>query len=1007
MSSSSKNNHTTSSNTSSSSSNTTNIGHALKAGGLPPPPPAASSNNKLYAQSLKESMTMEEMRQLHKRAQSMASHKSMELRIVLASRYRELVGNSDQVIQMKERAYELHELVRQIPNLMDQLVVLDKNEEGKDQDQDSKNTSLHQTSLQDEQQLVILLRTLPRKIHRALDRNQVYEATTCLLRLFDIIQSNPNNSKALDGDDDHDENNKSTLLFRAQQRMIHLQMLPLPRKIFRLAQRNLQSMNQKDQVAAAAASLDALQLLEPLLVDNSDANSTSKNSKTSSLDKYLDSKTVLLKRVMEPLLSSSSNLHGEHDPDIPQAESILSQIIQILQYDIILHSYLIFHPQAAALQLQYKVSKFLATHLPLIQSKAKAVLVTIAGTTASALGRIRQSLYDQTDGNFHLKNNHPEWDTAVATVIDMNLILAHHHSTNSASAIYSSPTSYKKDSDDHRKFSLWGILFSQTFSSLVHSILTTSFQSVHSEVVSALRASIANAPSRLQDIQPHEAYRNTLRIASNLDRALIRLSDDAHELLVHAEEREESQRRLRSSLYVQTCEIMGRLLSELRRMVQKSKKTEQESTDTSVVKELIVGRLCYLLKFRLTSLSHLLNDDDDNDGLPITLGGRISALDLQSAFDLADDDEDGLISYAEAIGTVESAFSGTAFRGSEMLRETLLLQGEADEADISISFPELVLLCARGLKHSSAGAESAAGAIQLSLDYIIEESFARWAAAALVEQDECLERYMTSVVKDGSILSDADWAFTHNSSETSPRVTPILVSYFLDVASIFSKSAGPVDAMPPALTASEAKSLGLELSVGMLPSARDVLRSALLKHTQERIEGVAKKVDLSSKINDLCPLAASQLLVDLHFLRKILFEPNGTGGKSDFPSICKTLQRKCAMSKESADRATSYVRTASDLLLSPLLGTGQFAQISAGGELSAADGSISHSVIMFDQPVTSSRRFTSLPVQSDRSIQDLKSRTENSGDRNTTKSEENVGSGNFGLGFFSSMLKKK
>ena len=85
-------------------------------------------------------------------------------------------------------------------------------------------------------------------------------------------------------------------------------------------------------------------------------------------------------------------------------------------------------------------------------------------------------------------------------------------------------------------------------------------------MVSTLRTSLANAPS-LSAILPHEAYRNTLCIATELDAALLKVSDDAHELLVHAEERLESERRLRQSLYVQTCEIMGRLVCELRRMV--------------------------------------------------------------------------------------------------------------------------------------------------------------------------------------------------------------------------------------------------------------------------------------------------------------------------------------------------------------------------------------------------------------------------------------------------------
>ena len=115
-----------------------------------------------------------------------------------------------------------------------------------------------------------------------------------------------------------------------------------------------------------------------------------------------------------------------------------------------------------------------------------------------------------------------------------------------------------------------------TFSSLVHSILSTSFHSVHRQVVATLCTSLANVPP-FTSILPHEAYRNMLRIASELDIALKKVSDDAHEFLVHVEEREESERMLRQSLYVQTCEIMGQLLNELRRMLLPSISTNSSS----------------------------------------------------------------------------------------------------------------------------------------------------------------------------------------------------------------------------------------------------------------------------------------------------------------------------------------------------------------------------------------------------------------------------------------------
>ena len=62
-------------------------------------------------------MTIEEMRHFHHSALTSAESKRTELRLVLASRYRELVGSSDEVIYMNERAEELNDLVLILPEL--------------------------------------------------------------------------------------------------------------------------------------------------------------------------------------------------------------------------------------------------------------------------------------------------------------------------------------------------------------------------------------------------------------------------------------------------------------------------------------------------------------------------------------------------------------------------------------------------------------------------------------------------------------------------------------------------------------------------------------------------------------------------------------------------------------------------------------------------------------------------------------------------------------------------
>ncbi|KAK1749000.1 proteasome subunit beta type-5 [Skeletonema marinoi] len=544
----------------------------------------ASFQEAYEPQGQNNSMTIDEMRILHRTALAEAESKRTELRLVLASRYRELVGSSDEVISMKERAEELNALVVALPELVER-----------------------------------------------------------------VVQS--------------------------------------------------------------ADASDAGGSTETLTTDESPSKSTKL------IDLYYESKAQLLNKLLNRLTLPTSVSAADATSVANAAEFILSKIVLILQYDVILHPYQIFvqrnfpvtngsendateemkainnkivndimssMPRFDSDLLKSKASRFLAAHLPLIRTKVKSVLMIIAGTTASKLGQIRQSLYDKTDGiecmNALDSSGVCSWDEAVSGMVDIRVVS---HGTSFAPAVDSGKLSIGDNqgvvaSNGHngqqlgssRRFSLWGALFSNTFSSLVHSLLTTSFHSVHARVVSTLRTSLARAPP-FEYMLPHEAHRNALRIATDLDASLRKVSDDAHELLVHAEEREESERRLRQSLYVQTCEIMGRLLNELRRMLLVKQKEED------AIKELIVGRLCHLLKFRLASLPNLL-DPKSSPAVLAGLGGgkstgMISLMELSSSFDLADDDDDGLISIEEAMEAMESAFSGTHFDGAEMVRDTLLL----------------------------------------------------------------------------------------------------------------------------------------------------------------------------------------------------------------------------------------------------------------------------------------------------------------------------------------------
>ena len=75
-----------------------------------------------YTNSLSKSLTIDEMWALHRQALSEAEAKKTELKLVLASRYRELVGSSDEVLDMQRDAKVLDELVTSIPGLVEELM---------------------------------------------------------------------------------------------------------------------------------------------------------------------------------------------------------------------------------------------------------------------------------------------------------------------------------------------------------------------------------------------------------------------------------------------------------------------------------------------------------------------------------------------------------------------------------------------------------------------------------------------------------------------------------------------------------------------------------------------------------------------------------------------------------------------------------------------------------------------------------------------------------------------
>ncbi len=910
-----------------------------------------------YTVSLAKSLTIDEMRDLHRRALTEAEAKKTELKLVLASRYRELVGSSDEVLDMQRDAKVLAELVSKIPHLVEELI------ECANSNEETKNDVSNKLSENDSGGDCYIIDTLqladaPRVVHSCLDSGDVHGAATSIIQVFALITKHTrqyplaNALSRVAGSETFNPTSNAAL--QAQVKMIFLHLQSIPLRTIQMSKKILLHLSL--DCATTAGALSALHLLN--VQHFPPAQRANKL-----MDLYFDSKAKLIHSLLDYLSPES----GDSSPNSARskkvatyyteeatdaAEKTISEILLILQYDIILYPYQIFMmrrfsnnsetesviqnlPVFDSQQLKAKVSNFLAAHLPLIRSKVKTMLVGIAGTTASRLGHMRQSLYDKTDGIECLENLSSgicTWNDAVQ-LVDVKVV------TRALEGLTTTAPSNASNSsmpNQQRIFSLWGTLFSNTFSSLVHSILSTSFHSVHRQVVAALRGSLANAPP-FREILPHEAYRNALCIATELDKALKKVSDDAHELLVHAEEREESERRLKQSLYVQTCEIMCRLLNELRRMLEKSSSREYgcDDDEEDATKELIVGRLCFLLKFRLTSLPTLLDPSSSPAVIASKSGGKvgmITILELKSAFDIADIDDDGLVTYEESMEAMEGAFSGTHFHGAEMVRDTMLLSSGSEGVDLNssggrftLTLSELALLSARGLRHKDKGLGSALGIIQTMLDSIVESCFSKWAQVAI---SPALKKCMNGVEEfknTASIVTESEWKRLHIMNRISDEdllqqeigfaldegdedskasvngvvevgsVSSFLTTYFISVTSVLNQSISPADSMQPYPSHSYAAAMGIEM-----PNAEDtmmkLLRSCLVRESLHSISlSMYRKLigkqdnDANNKemrFDDYSASSLTQLLLNLSFIINCYFKRNDKDFDVDKPLPC-------------------------------------------------------------------------------------------------------------------------
>jgi hypothetical protein len=176
-----------------------------------------------------------------------------------------------------------------------------------------------------------------------------------------------------------------------------------------------------------------------------------------------------------------------------------------------------------------------------------------------------------------------------------------------------------------------------------------------------------------------------------------------------------------------------------------------------------------------------------------------------------------------------------------------------------------------------------------------------------------------------------------------------------------------------------------------------------------------------------------QLDVDLGFLLFCFFTRNlygfGNGDEDAIEAARLSLSNQSATTDQLLRNAYSgeisalrpvieekhrHVLEVCDLFLSALFGEDAAARslvgdVSADASLAIPSGG-SGSTSLFQPPLASSRRFVLLPIQSvDHSISELQRRGKIGKDKDVGSDRQEAGSGviGSGLGFFSSMLKKK
>jgi len=272
-------------------------------------------------------------------------------------------------------------------------------------------------------------------------------------------------------------------------------------------------------------------------------------------------------------------------------------------------------------------------------------------------------------------------------------------------------------------------------------------------------------------------------------------------------------------------------------------------------------------------------------------------------------------------------------------------------------------------------------------------------------------------------------------------VSPHVVSYLLAVAGVLNRSVCPADSLPPVPSLEYAEALGIITKKDEeIPNMIVTIRGSLLGEALTSISQSLKEEIISTaeeyngdngddKLKKCSPSSLVQLLMDVKFVNRCLFERNTHGfysltedSISDSRQIMDSISERLAacvggysssVSGAISERH-SQVFVSCDLFLSSLFGEDDGEKFSSaitnGATASASSSALSSSQSFSLNPLPSSRRFILLPIQAaEKSLAELQLRGKY-GKNKAREEKETTTSGNAlgtGFGFLSSMLTKR